>query len=666
MPVRRPCGASFFGSHPRLRAGGVLALALLALLAASCTSLSDIDRRIEAAIAETEKDLDGGTIVPSERRAQPPTPEYTAEQIAKRPPSNNPPPQDLRFDARPDESVQQRLARLNSYATAETGGRLVTLADAFRIAQQTSREYLDAEEEYILASIRLLIERHLWGPRFFDDLTVGYDNTPGFTGGNYTSALNVINTLRATQRLPYGGEVEARAIFRATEQLREVVGDSYTQSTQIVLSGNLPLLRGAGLIAQEDLIQAERDVVYAARTFEDFRRDYLVTIAQDYFDLVRQAEGIKNREIRLESVRENERRTAAQVDAGRLSAFERRNVEQNVLRSETDLVNTRERFILSLDRFKIRLGLSVNDQITLQPVILQFPEPDVLPEQAVDIALRYRLDLQNRRDQLKDSERAVANARNQLLPDLNLRGDVSFNTPQDVSAGGVDLTFDHTVYNASATLSLPLDREIERLNLRAAIIGLGRTARELSRFEDELVLDVRAAVREIDRARFALELQNQSVTINELRLQELKIKEDEVRPQDRLDAENELLDSRNARDAADQDLRVAILNYLTATGLMRIASDGRFQALEGMGLEGGAVAPPVPGQPDPANLLDEIKADPAFVPQPAPELPVAEPRPPAPDAIAPPVQEPQPPPQPEPEPRSPLPDPRQPDPKSPG
>lgn len=38
-------------------------------------------------------------------------------------------------------------------------------------------------------------------------------------------------------------------------------------------------------MAREDLIQAERNLVYQARTFERSRRELLVAIAEDYFGL---------------------------------------------------------------------------------------------------------------------------------------------------------------------------------------------------------------------------------------------------------------------------------------------------------------------------------------------------------------------------------------------
>ena len=70
-------------------------------------------------------------------------------------------------------------------------------------------------------TIRTLIERHLWSPRFFADTQVLFAGTGD--DGNFDTSLNVIQDLRVTQRLPYGGDVAARWVWRATEQLRDEV-----------------------------------------------------------------------------------------------------------------------------------------------------------------------------------------------------------------------------------------------------------------------------------------------------------------------------------------------------------------------------------------------------------------------------------------------------------
>src|SRR5262249_9576646 len=160
-------------------------------------------------------------ITPSARREPPPEREYTPRQI-NRPSTSNPPPGALTFKPGAELTVEQRLTRLEAYFAGSTEGRVFSLQDAFRAAQSTSREHQDAEEHYIPTAIRRLIERHGGGPRFFNDPPASINSTPQTpAGGNYATALNVINTLRATQRLPYGGEVEARAVVRATEQLRD-------------------------------------------------------------------------------------------------------------------------------------------------------------------------------------------------------------------------------------------------------------------------------------------------------------------------------------------------------------------------------------------------------------------------------------------------------------
>lgn len=569
---------------PGLRAGAVVSAAGLSLTLSACRSMSDVDASLMKAVNERSSLLSGGAIAPSSTTLAPARePASFKEKHEFEPPTTNPGAQDLAFQRAPAMSVQERLQRLDQYSLAPADARTFTLQDAFRQAQISAPEFLSAEEDYLLASIRLLIQRHLWGPRFFNDTTFGLNSDPGrLSGGSYDTAYSVINTLRATQRLPYGGEVEARWVVNAADQLRNAVSGDYTQSSQIVLEGNIPLLRGAGQVAREDLIDAERNLVYAARTFEDVRRSLLVDIARDYFDLVLTQASIENQGMRLESLRRQQAEVAARVEAGRSAAFERRDVEQNLLSGESSFANARERFLTSLDRFKIRLGIPVDANIGLAPVELDPPEPDITPSDAAETALRYRLDLQNRRDRHVDAQRAVDNAANGLLPDLDISGSVGFNTQRDDPSSGLDFRTDQTVYRAAATLSLPLDREQERLNLRSAQINLQRSARDLRQFEDNIILEARQSVREIDRARFAFDLQLVAVEINELRLTETELKSDIVAPRQRLEAQNDLLDSRNQRDAALRDLRIAILDYLLTTGQLRVAADGAFNPLQGM------------------------------------------------------------------------------------
>jgi outer membrane protein TolC len=347
------------------------------------------------------------------------------------------------------------------------------------------------------------------------------------------------------------------------------------------------LLRGGGDVAAEEVISAERELVYAARTFEEFRRSFLVNIAADYFALIQSRAAIANQERQLASLKNLEDRTAALVAAGRTAEFEKNIASNRVLSATSSLANLRESYILALDRFKIRLGLGPDEALELEAVDLNLPEPEVTPSAAVEAALAYRLDLQTRRDRLLDARRGVANARNATLPDLNVSGSVGSRTKPSAREGGLVFETDDFTYSGGVTFGLPLDRENERLALRAAVIGLEQRTRELDQFRDNIVVEVRARVRDLDRARFNLTLAEQAVQINRRRLEEQELKRAEVAPQSIVDTENDLLNAENARDQALSDLRNAVLGYLVSTGQLRVTLDGDFQPIPGM-------------QPDPA------------------------------------------------------------------
>ncbi len=603
---------------------GVAVLVLL-ILAAGCADLNRIDTEVNRLVASRSEALGGDAPAPVIHK---PSPDLTPEsdRYRKVPPSMNPQAEKIPFD-KGDSSSEAVLDRLDSYSRMPDHAELLTLEMVLGYAQRTSREFITAEEEYILAAIRLLIEKHRWGPRLFDDITATLD-APG-DNGDFKTALSVMNELRLTQRLPYGGEVEARLITRATQQLANSVGDDYTQSSSLILNANIPLLRNAGMIAQEDLIQSERSLVYAARLFENFRRALFVDIARDYFALLAQESSIRNAEERLRSIVSLLERTRALVDAGRERSFQAKNIEQNVLNSRNSLISQRESYLLTLDRFKIRLGLPVQNSYTLDPVSLELDDPAVTVEHAAELALRYRLDYQNRIDQIDDARRGVANSRNQLLPDLNTVLSASFNTEETNQVGGLGFDLNDADWRAAVTFGLPLDREIERLQLRTSMIQLERSKRDLDEFRDTLILDARRAVREIDRARFSLQLQEQAVKINELRLEENRIKEDEVDIQTRLDAENELLQTRNSRDQALRDLRTNILEYLRITGQLRVQRDGRIRPLEGMRVR-------MIGPDDPGNLPGTPAGDSPATPPPS--IPPTPPEPAAPPGGNPPNQ----------------------------
>ncbi len=517
-----------------------------------------------------------------------------------------------------DVSDRKIADRLQAYADQALGegadpdgleppeAMALSLSGSFRRSQETGREFLTAEEDYIFSAIALLQTRHLFSPRFFNDTRAALS---GFgRDGRFQHANDIVNTLRATQRLPDGGSLTAQWIVQATDQLREQASGGYVQSSRLALSGEIPLLRGAGPTAREDLIQSERNLVYQARTFERTRRELLVSIANDYFALLELRANIANQRRQLDGLRLLEQSTTARVEAGRLRPFQQQLAANQVLSGEASLAGLRERYILELDRFKVRLGIDTETPLVISDPDLALPQPAVSQAEAVQAALTYRLDLQNERDQLDDTRRAVRNARNNTLPDLRVDGNVNVPTPAGDPTGGLDPDAEELDYAAGVTLSLPLDRVIERLELREQLVRLERAVREYQRFRDGVIVEARQAVRVLDLSRFQLQLADRAVEINELRLEDLRLRDD-TDPQSVVDAENELLNALNNRASALTDLRSNVLTYLLTTGQLRVQNNGELLPPPGLDAAEEPSAASPAGVPAVVDDADDVLRD---------------------------------------------------------
>ena len=495
------------------------------------------------------------------------------------PTSVDPKAENLPFAARSqvDNQSQAIIDRIQAMAETPANARRLTLEDALGFAQVNSTEYSGAEETYLLTALSLIIREHEFEPRFFNETSA----TAGFFGGDrYENALKITNDFGVRQKLPYGGEITARMIADITRNLDTAAQDGGQQGAQFIVDAAIPLLEGAGLSARENLIQAKRNLVYAARAFETFRRDFYVSIVSDYLDLVFRRQAITNAERGLELNRQVEARETALVQAGRQQPFEADLARARTLFALDDLSAKQEAYRLALDRFKVRIGMNTEEPISIPGTEIQFPIPDVTKNQGVIYALEFRLDLQTARDQLQDTRRQIDIAENALLPDLELRGRALVAGPD--SRSGLSLQAQSSNFTGGIFFSAPLNKTDENVRLRQAQLIYGQAERALGTTLDQAALEVRRAIREIDRTQFSLLIAERNVEIANNRIEKIDAAPDRASARDRTDSVSDLRDSEDSRDLAKKNLQVAILQYLRTAGLLRVTPDGNLQPLPNM------------------------------------------------------------------------------------
>ena len=442
----------------------------------------------------------------------------------------------------------------------------VDLFQAIEYAVQHARPYQDKMEDIYLATLDVTLQRHLFEPRPF--MTTAYTFDGGQQDANYRSALTATNAVGIKQQLPYGGEVVAQQLVTTVNALNAQTQDA--QSAGVALSATIPVLRGAGLINLEPLISSERDLVYIVRDFETFRRSFVVNIASQYFTLIRQQQQIASRVRNYANLRNLTPRTQALYEAGKLSFLDVQRSLQNQLSSENDLISSISNYQNGLDDFKIALGMDVMAEMVVLPVELTIGVPSRPDAEAIDLAIRYRLDLQTSRDRIDDLRRRVANAQNGLLPDLNFiaRGFGGSVADSSMSRWGSD----SLTYSAGMQLNWPLDRLQERNSYRASLIGLERAQRSFVTVKDNVIADVRQDTRSIRVADATLRIQQRSLDLARKRLDlanEL-LNQGKKGALDVVDAETALLSAQDGYDGAKANMQTLILQYLRDTGTLRI------------------------------------------------------------------------------------------------
>lgn len=454
------------------------------------------------------------------------------------------------------------------------------LVDALAYAQRHGTNVQDAKETLYLAALDLTLERHLWTPQFSAGIQAEYLDQ--WQDVDLDRAMTAVADAAVTQRLPLGGTVTARMVSTLVRDLRNHATTG--ESGNLIIEANIPLFRGAGHVAYESRYQAERDLIYAVRNYERFRRAYLVQVASNYFDLQLLRSAIANTFISYKNRRLDWEKAEFTNRVGQSkNIFEAPRALSSFRQAEAALVRAKEAYEAGLDRFKIFIGMPVPE---LLDVLDQNADADaaaldeLLPEvevaTAVDVALKLRLDLLNQADRIDDVRRGVVVAKNQILPDVNATGSVTLDSDTE-HFNSTNFSEDRDTWRGVISARMD-DRNRERNAYRASLIALRKAQRDYGTASDTVRADVRRAARRVLQQAKLRDIQAANVEENELRLEAARAQFDlgKITNRDVVEAETDLLSARNDLAAAISAYREAILEFRRDTETLRVTDDGQW------------------------------------------------------------------------------------------
>jgi len=453
---------------------------------------------------------------------------------------------------------------------------ILALPLAVAMATDHNREYQRQKETLYIKGLDLTLVRHEFENNYFGGGIFRYARE-GADEGIGTQVEAGFNRL-----LSDGTTISTNI---AASWAKILTGDLQGGLSSILSATIIrPLWRGSDRkVVQERLTQAERDTIYEIRSFNRFRKEFVVSVITQYYGVLQFFDAVENAEQNYRNLLIFQAKVQKLSDAGRVPRHELKRVEQEALQARDIFIQSRKDYEQALDELKITLSLPTDTEMELDVTVLEDLQKmmdaivDFSESQAVDAAHQCRLDLANSFDAITDAERTVLVAADLLKGDLNL-----FAAAQPVSSERADLSrLRHwrDVFDVGAELNLPVDRLAERNIFRKAIIALNQSQREHEQKMDTVTLEVRKAYRNLSEAaeRYKIQLKNLKLARKRLNNTLLLLEFQRSSSRRYLNAQDDFFDAENAATEAMVDYAIAVLEFYRDAGVLQVRPDGMWE-----------------------------------------------------------------------------------------
>lgn len=448
----------------------------------------------------------------------------------------------------------------------------LSLKDALILATKNNREYKSAKEDVYLSALSLTYQRYLYGIQRDASGSIKWNSSDGKEEISGNLNLSLIKWLAQG----------AKITFDIGSYITRYLTGTKENAYQNALNLNIlqPLFQGAGrLVAQENLVQAERNVVYQIRTFLRYQKSFSVSVAEKYFRIILARNNLDNYWKNYQFLRDTRERIEMLAAAGRLSPLQADQARQNEYHAYQQWIQAGNNYRQQEDEFKVFLGLSPDHVIVLDKrsldvflgkglTFLQIDEKD-----AIEYALSHRLDLMTFFDYVYDAERNVAIARSQLKSKMDFQGTISSSTDEKSK---FDFEFTQPSYSAKIDFTLPTGKISERNRYKQALINLDRKERDFSLKKENIKLEILDSVRSLQEAYQSYIVQKNSMELASRRVEstDLMLQAGRATTRDLLEAQESYLQAQNALSSAIVNYLISYLNFLKNTEQLQLDENG--------------------------------------------------------------------------------------------
>ncbi len=456
-----------------------------------------------------------------------------------------------------------------SEQSAASAVPVLTFQQAIILALQQNHRLIDQRDDMTRARLGLKLARSGFRPKVVPNILGSFGQT---NVSNQTYRLDLV------QKLTTGTELRA-SVGTSSAQ---IPGESF-YNTDTTLQLSQPLLRGFGRsVARRALTSAEARNADAARQRVLVEQQVVLEVASAYYRLIAQQHLVEVSRTGLERARRLVEASTAKMKIGRVSQLDVYRAQQLAAESEAQLLDARGAVEDAREQLRFLMGQGPETRFE---VVREIPREveTIDTEEAVEVALARRLELQSAAAAIDEAERTASYSRNQLLPQLDIN--LALTRRATAESFKSSFRFDRFDFATFFAISLPSDRTAQTIELQNALMERDRRHRELQTLQRRIADETRRTLRQQGRLLRTLELADASVEFaeREVEVANLRYQRGLSDNLDVVNAEANLLQAESRRVAVLADLAVARLALHATLGILdpwAIAETGRLDVSE--------------------------------------------------------------------------------------
>jgi outer membrane protein TolC len=397
-----------------------------------------------------------------------------------------------------------------------------------------------------------------------------------------TESFEWEGSLSLNQPLPTNGLITLSSSLRLLQQqtFLEVEDTEFEDNrffTSMRLGFSQPLFVPNDLALGRE--RAELELDRAQMRFTRTELDVVYRVTEGFFSLFRAQQQLEiarsTRDQQLESADLAQRK----YEAGLIPEVEALQMQVDLARSESELLQARGTLARARDSFLLTLGLDMDESIEVRASV-SVPAVEIDPEFALDHALEHRSEIREGRIDARLAEITLkqTDARRTIRGELRGFYDISGISDDDLRESGsvpdlLDSSFDDLRERpdnrgVSLSLSVPLwDSGVNAAEVAAAEATLDRQELDAAEARRRVIRDVRSTLARVRESRQRLDVLQRSETVAErsYEISRARFDNGEITSQDLALDRDRLVQARQATLDASIQLRLALADLVRQT-----------------------------------------------------------------------------------------------------